>query len=57
MGTQKETESRGISAPRESSSPSKVAGTTDRATQWRPVSYVARTLPARFLEGTAWDEV
>jgi hypothetical protein len=57
MRTQKEIESRGIIAPRESAAKPKPADPADRATPLQPGSYAARTLPARFLEGTAWDEV
>lgn len=57
MSTQKESETRTIIAPRESAAPPKPVDTTDCADRWRPGSYAARTLPARFLEGTAWDEV
>lgn len=57
MGTQKETDSRRTILMRESTMPSRAGQTADRATQALKGSEIARRLPARFLDGTAWDEV
>lgn len=57
MSQEETSKSRKDSEPRQTALPVSWASTPGHASSVRPGSSAMRALPARFLEGTAWDEV